>query len=151
MIFRFENAELDIAVFELRINSERVSIEPQVFEVLAYLVTHRDRLVACTELLDEIWGDRFVSDSTLASRVAAARMAIGDDGRSQRLIRTVHGRGLQFVGDVAVDSVDVAHAALEVPASNLRQTVRFATAVDGAELAVASVGDGRPLVKAANC
>jgi len=150
VIFRFENAELDTAVFELRINSERVAIEPQVFEVLSYLVSHHDRLVPRTEILDAVWGDRFVSDSALASRLAAARTAIGDDGRSQRLIRTVHGRGLQFVGDVVVDSAASAPAKLTVPTTDLNQTIRFAQAADGVELAVASVGDGRPMVKAAN-
>ena len=91
MLFRFENVELDTEAYDLRDGGVRVPVEPQVFEVLTYLVTHRNRLVARTEILDAIWGDRFVSDGALASRVAAARAAIGDDGRSQRLIRTVHG------------------------------------------------------------
>lgn len=150
MIFRFENAELDTAGFELRVDSERVAVEPQVFEVLAYLVTHRDRLVPRTEILDAVWGDRFVSDSALATRVAAARTAIGDDGRSQRLIRTVHGRGLQFVGEVQVEEPARRSAAVPAPPDDLRQTIRFARAADGVELAVASVGDGPPMVKAAN-
>jgi DNA-binding winged helix-turn-helix (wHTH) protein len=72
-------------------------VEPQVFEVLCYLAQRRGALVTKNELLDEIWGSRFVSESTLTSRVKAARRATGDDGRSQLVIRTVHGRGYVFV------------------------------------------------------
>lgn len=150
VIFRFENAQLDTAAFELRIDSERVKVEPQVFEVMAYLITNRDRLVARTEILDAVWGDRFVSDAALASRIASARTALGDDGRSQRLIRTVHGRGLQFIGDVEVEATQTVPATASAPAMDARQTIRFASASDGVELAVASVGEGPALVKAAN-
>ncbi len=157
--YRFEDAELDTAVFELRVAGERVAVEPQVFEVLSYLVEHRDRLVPRTELLDAIWNDRFVSDGALASRIAAARAAIGDDGRAQRCIRTVHGRGLQFVAPVEevaapappTSAADPTPAASSGPeALGLRQTVRFVTAPDGLRLAAATIGNGPPLVKAAN-
>jgi pimeloyl-ACP methyl ester carboxylesterase/DNA-binding winged helix-turn-helix (wHTH) protein len=148
--YRFEDAELDTDRFLLRVGGERVPVEPQVFEVLAHLVTHRDRLVPRTELLDTVWGNRFVTDAALASRVATARAAIGDDGRAQRCIRTVHGRGLQFVAEVeelgSAPSVRSGSAAEDVP----RQRVRFVTAPDGLRLATATVGSGVPLVKAAN-
>lgn len=149
MRFRFEDAVLDTATFELSVGGAPVAVEPQVFEVLAYLIAHRDRLVPRTELLDEIWGDRFVSDSALASRVAAARAAIGDDGRSQRCIRTVHGRGFQFVAPVRATYATTLDDATPATAE-LHQTVRFTSAPDGTRLAVASVGHGPALVKAAN-
>src|SRR6185369_3611921 len=72
--------------------------EPQVFDVLAYLVNHRDRVVPKHELMDNVWGGRFVSETAVTSRIKQARQAIGDNGRDQRLIRTVHGRGYRFVG-----------------------------------------------------
>ncbi len=97
--FVFGDVEIDIAAHELRRNGAPVAVEPQVFEVLAYLVEHRDRMVPKTELLDEVWGDRFVSESALTSRIKAARRALGDTGREQRFIRTVHGRGYRFVAD----------------------------------------------------
>ncbi len=158
VIFRFEEAELDTAAFELRIKGSPVPLEPQAFEVLSYLVKHRDRMVPRSELLDVVWGDRFVSDGALANRIAASRAAIGDDGRAQRLIRTVHGRGLQFIGDVVVDTSAAGFANPADPdgdrdggsGDGLTQTVRFASAPDGHELAVATVGDGQPLVKVAN-
>lgn len=102
MAVTFADVVLDRDRMQLLRDGAEVAVEPQVFEVLAYLVDHRDRLVPKTELLDEIWGDRFVSESALSSRIKSARQAIGDNGRDQRLIRTVHGRGFRFVGDVEV-------------------------------------------------
>ena len=100
MRYLFADCELDDRRYELRRDGETRHLEPQVFEVLAYLVRHRDRVVPKTELLDEVWGSRFVTDSALTSRVKAARRAVGDSGREQRLIRTVHGRGYQFLAPV---------------------------------------------------
>jgi DNA-binding winged helix-turn-helix (wHTH) protein/pimeloyl-ACP methyl ester carboxylesterase len=96
----FEDCELDTDSVELRRAGEPVKIEPQVFAVLVHLLHHRDRVVSKGELLDEVWGDRFVSESALTSRIKAARRALGDDGHSQRCIRTVHGRGYRFVAPV---------------------------------------------------
>ena len=76
-------------------------MEPQVFDVLAYLLRHRERVVPKTELLDQIWGNRFVSESALSSRIKSARRAVGDTGRDQRIIKTIYGRGYRFVADVA--------------------------------------------------
>ncbi len=97
---RFAGFELDPSAIELRRDGQAIPVEPQVFDVLCYLVAERDRVVHKNELLDNIWGDRFVSESALTSRIKSARQAIGDNGRSQRLIRTVHGRGYQFIGPV---------------------------------------------------
>lgn len=77
--------------------------EPQVFDVLSYLVEHRERAVAKTELLDEVWGDRFVSESALTSRIKTSRSLLGDNGRAQRMIRTIHGFGYQYVGPASVE------------------------------------------------
>jgi DNA-binding winged helix-turn-helix (wHTH) protein/tetratricopeptide (TPR) repeat protein len=100
MIHAFGDCELDTERFELRRDGERRHVEPQVFDVLVYLVEHRDRVVAREELLAQVWGHSYVSEATLSSRLMAARKAIGDSGRAQALIRTVRGRGYQFVGDV---------------------------------------------------
>ncbi|MEL6982025.1 MAG: transcriptional regulator, partial [Actinomycetota bacterium] len=99
-VIRFDDCELDLALHELRRAGERVHLEPQVFDVLAYLAGRRGALVTKEELLDEVWGDRFVSESALSSRIKTARQATGDDGRAQRVIRTVHGKGFTFVADV---------------------------------------------------
>lgn len=108
----FGACELSLERVELRRDGVRVAIEPQVFDVLAYLLTHRDRVVSKHELLDEVWGTRFVSESALTSRIKSARRAVGDTGRDQHVIRTVHGRGYRFVAEVENDT-HVAHEALE--------------------------------------
>ena len=88
-------------------------VEPQVFDVLVQLVANSDRVVTKDEMLQSVWGHRFVGDSALTSRIKAARRAIGDDGQTQRLIRTVHGRGYQFVGDPERVSAELEHTQLE--------------------------------------
>ena len=96
----FSDCELDVGGHELRRAGQVVALEPQVFDVLAYLARNGDRLVTKNELLDEIWGDRFVSESALTSRIKSARRAVGDTGRDQRIIRTIHGRGYRFVATI---------------------------------------------------
>ena len=98
----FTSFELDTTTFELLQDGQAVALEPQVFDVLVHLVTHRDRVVTKEELLDEVWGDRFVSESALTSRIKDVRRALGDDGRRQEVVRTVHGRGYRFVAPVTV-------------------------------------------------
>jgi len=101
MRFIFADCVLDLDHRELRRGSVLVDTEPQVFDVLVFLIRHRDRVVSKDDLVAALWGGRIVSDSTLATRIAAARAAIGDDGRQQRCIRTLSRRGLRFVADVA--------------------------------------------------
>jgi predicted ATPase/DNA-binding winged helix-turn-helix (wHTH) protein len=98
--FVFHDVEVDVATRRVRVAGETVALEPQVFDVLTFLVRHRDRVVGKPELLTEVWGSRFVSDSALTSRVKSARAVVGDNGREQHTIRTVHGRGYQFVAPV---------------------------------------------------
>ncbi len=111
----FGDFELDREAFELRRRGVPVPMEPQVFEVLALLVANAGRLVPKEELLDAVWGDRFVSESALTSRVKAARRALGDDGRAQRFVRTVHGRGYRFVADVEHHGREQPDAVVERP------------------------------------
>ncbi|HSO55128.1 MAG TPA: AAA family ATPase, partial [Actinomycetes bacterium] len=125
MIYRFGDCELDDRRYELRRGGVPCHLEPQVFEVLAYLVRHRDRVVPRAELLDEIWGSRFVSDSALASRVKAARRAVGDSGRAQGLIRTVHGRGYQFLAPVREQGATAALPAAEAPVGREAELARL--------------------------
>jgi len=146
--FTFNGCELDLQRYELWRDGAAVPVEPQVFDVLVYLLRHRDRVVTKEELLDEVWGDRFVSESALTSRIKAARRAIGDDGTAQRAIRTVHGRGYRFVTEVHEAAVRPAET--EVADRRQQQRIQFCTTADGVRLAYATVGRGSPLVKAAN-
>ena len=142
----FGDVEVDTDRFEVRRSGEPVAVEPQVFDLLVYLIEHRDRVVTKAELLDNVWGDRFVSESALTSRIKAVRRAVGDDGRAQKIVHTVHGRGYRFVADV-VDAGEPSHS---THAEASRQSISFCRARDGVRLAYAVSGDGPPLVKAAN-
>ena len=102
MVLVFDgDLEFDPVLFEVRRGGAPVPLEPQAFDVLAYLVSHRDRVVAKEELMDGVWGGRFVSETAVTSRIKQVRRALGDDGHSQRMIRTLHGRGYRFVAPVA--------------------------------------------------
>ncbi|OAF12724.1 winged helix-turn-helix domain-containing protein [Bradyrhizobium neotropicale] len=102
MQFVFRDHLLDTDRRELSREQVPVSVEPQVFDLVVHLMENRDRVVSKDELIDKIWHGRIVSESTLTSRINAARKAIGDDGASQALIRTVARKGFRFVGDVAM-------------------------------------------------
>lgn len=106
VLFRFGEFQLDDQRLTLAGPEGSIHLEPQVFGVLHYLIRNRDRVVSKEELFDGVWGNRFVSDSALTSRVKAARRAVGDDGQVQRVIQTVHGRGYRFVAEVRVASPD---------------------------------------------
>lgn len=101
MLFHFENQTLDLARRELLRDGKAVMVEPKVSDLLVYLIENRDRLVTKDDLIAHVWGGRIVSDSALTSAINAARKAIGDDGRAQRLIRTHSRRGYRFVGSVS--------------------------------------------------
>jgi TolB-like protein len=96
----FEDFVLDPDRRELRRAGDLIAVEPQVFDLINYLVCRRERVVTKDELLDEIWGGRAVSESTLTSRINAARRALGDSGDEQRLIRTIARKGFRFIGTV---------------------------------------------------
>jgi TolB-like protein len=98
--FLFAGQILDKERRELRRGGDTIAVEPQVFDLLVYLVENRDRVVSKDDLIASVWGGRIVSDSSLTSRINAARKAIGDNGEDQRLIRTVARKGLRFIGDV---------------------------------------------------
>jgi TolB-like protein/cytochrome c-type biogenesis protein CcmH/NrfG len=102
--FIFADHWLDTDRRELRRGTEAIAVEPQVFDLLTYLLQNRDRVVSKNDLIASVWGGRIVSDSTLTSRINAARKAIGDSGEEQRLIRTIARKGLRFVGEVRTPS-----------------------------------------------
>ena len=89
MPFSFEDIAIDIERREIRRAGDAVHVEPQVFDLLVYLVQNGDRVVSKDDLIDAVWGGRIVSESTLTSRINAARKVVGDSGEAQRLIRTI--------------------------------------------------------------
>src|SRR5437588_9699994 len=112
MLVRFGSYELDKDRRELRLRKIPVHVEPQVLDLLIYLVANRNHVVSKDEMIDAVWGGRIVSDVTLNSRINAARRAVGDNGKTQALIRTVPRRGFRFVGEVN-DNVAGTGAAIE--------------------------------------
>ena len=100
MDYRFGEFEIDLSRHELRRGGQAVRIEPQVFDLLLYLVRHRDRIVSKDELIEAIWQGRVISEAALSTCISAVRRAVGDSGESQRLIRTIPKRGFCFVGQI---------------------------------------------------
>ena len=100
MLYHFSEFVLDTNRRELRRGNGHIAIEPQVFDLLEFLIRSRERVVSRDDLLAAVWRGRIVSDATLSSRVNAARAAIGDNGEDQRLIRTLPRKGVRFVGEV---------------------------------------------------
>ena len=116
MRFLFDAHALDVGQRELRRGAEAVALEPLVFDLLVYLVANRKRVVSKDEVLASVWSGRSVSDSALASRIAAARRAIGDTGEAQQLIRTIARKGFRFVGEVREEE-DAAVVQAKAPAA----------------------------------
>jgi TolB-like protein/Tfp pilus assembly protein PilF len=114
--FRLENHELDGELRELTRDGGRIPIQPQVFDLLLFLVENRDRVVSKDDLISGVWDNRAVSDSALNSRINAARKAVNDDGKAQRLIRTIPRKGFRFVGDCA-EMMPAAQAVTVVPSA----------------------------------
>lgn len=115
MIFRFKDFSLDTDRRELRSGAETQVLEPQVFDLLVYLVRNRKRVVAKDELVQSVWGGRIVSDATINSRINAVRRALHDEGKQQSLIRTFPKRGVRFVVDAVEESEPEIRTELEAP------------------------------------
>ena len=116
MTLSFGDYEIDVERRELRRAKAPVHIEPQVFDLLVYLVQNCDRVVSKDDLIASVWGGRIVSDSTLTSRINAARKALGDSGKDQKLIRTIARKGFRFVGAVGAQSdAEPAHTSGSLP------------------------------------
>ncbi|MDJ0940707.1 MAG: winged helix-turn-helix domain-containing protein [Woeseiaceae bacterium] len=100
MIFKVGGVELNTELFSITREGEPVSVEPKVFDLLVFLIRNRDRLVTRDQLFEELWPNQVVSDNVLSNDIKLARAILGDDGNQQKFIRTIRGRGYQFVGEV---------------------------------------------------
>ena len=100
MIYRFNQHILDTESLELKADADVITLEPQVFLLLQYLIENRGRAVLKDDIIGAVWDGRIVSDSALSYAIKAARVAVGDDGKKQTVIRTLHRRGFRFVADV---------------------------------------------------
>jgi pimeloyl-ACP methyl ester carboxylesterase/DNA-binding winged helix-turn-helix (wHTH) protein len=153
VLFQFNGYSLDVDRRELRRGCELVEIGPQVFDLLVFLIHNRDRVVTKDDLLETIWQGRIVSESTLTSRINAARRAVGDSGADQILIKTFARKGFRFVGAVTEHERPVPKASagqVQAAAARMYQEVQFCTSSDRVRIAYAAIGKGVPLVKTAN-
>lgn len=149
MLFQFSNFTLDTARRELREGEAEVPVEPQVFDLLEFLIRRRDEVVSRDDLIEHVWKGRIVSESAMASRINAARVAVGDNGTDQRLIKTIARKGIRFVGEVR-EQGDAAPADSAAKAPARQQDIRFVRAADGVNLAIGRSGQGPVLLKTAN-
>ncbi len=146
MEYRFAGCTLDTARHRLVRGRDAVHVEPQVFGLLTLLAERKGDVVSRDDIIESVWNGRIVSDATIAARISAARAAVGDDGRTQSVIRTVQRVGLQLV--VPVEVVADAVAGRDAPPGSGRQKIRYATSRDGARIAWAVSGAGPPVFRA---
>ena len=160
MIYIFEDFALDPDRRELKRGAELIPVEPLVFDLLQNLIQNCDRVVSKDDLIASVWNGRIVSESTLTSRMNAARHAVGDNGEQQRLIRTIARKGFRFVGEVQEEQKPVRSSTLQRlpqedgeqptrPALPDKQAVTFCRTKDGVTIGVATVGAGPALVRTA--
>src|SRR5262245_46561388 len=117
MIYRFADWVLDTQLYTLDRASQRTRLAPKVFEVLCYLIEHRDRVVSKQELCDQVWEGFAISDAALESCLRAVRLTVGDSGQAQRIIQTQRGYGYRFVADLDLLPEDPVPAALSPEAA----------------------------------
>lgn len=143
MSYTFGQYELDAGRRELRRETSPIPIEPQVFDVLHFLIENRDHVVTKDELIKNVWAGRFISDSAVSTAIKAARQAVGDDGRSQHSIRTMHGRGFRFVADLGAPQEQPVQSERETAPASIRNNLRrIRRPLIGRETECATIGQG---------
>jgi len=145
MNYQFANCSIDPVRHEFTCDGQVIHIEPQVFDVLLLLVRHVGDLVTRDHLIEEVWKGLIVSDSTISARISAARAAVGDNGKDQRIIKTISRRGFQMV--VPVHTNTIGTSGDSAPSPEAGQVIRFTHSADGLKIAYAISGNGPPLVR----
>lgn len=143
MRFSFASCVLDITGHVFLRGGKRVPVEPQVFDLLHLLAKRAGQLVTKDDLVDEVWNGRIVSEATIGARINSARKAVGDNGKSQNVIRTIPRRGFSMVAEVTCAANDPCY-----PKATTDQTIHCTTSFDGTQIAYAKSGHGPPLLRA---
>ncbi len=142
--YEFADCVLDTESYQLQRFGATVPVEPQVFELLSLLVENAGKLVSKDKIIERVWDGRIVSEATISARINAARTAVGDNGKSQAVIRTVQRRGLELVAPVETDC----NVTPSAGSAKRMQTIHFVRSEDGTSIAYARSGDGSPVVRA---
>lgn len=162
MPYAFQNCLIDPDKHQFMRDGLPVHLEPQVFDLLLTLVEKQGRLVTKDELVEAVWRGLSVSDATISARINAARKAVGDTGRAQAIIKTVHGRGFQLNVDVIKTPVVAAREREPGPdpgpdlergrelAQSDTQNIRFTRSSGDARIAYSTSGSGPPLIRVAH-
>lgn len=152
MQYLFDSFTFDSQARELRSDGTPVPIEPKVFDLLGYLIENRHRMATRDELVEKIWSGRHISDAALSSAVSSARKALGDDGRAQKYIRTMHGHGFRFVAEECAALEEQGNKQVErSPTLSLHQEIQYLRSFDGTRIAFADSNRGETVVvKTAN-
>jgi DNA-binding winged helix-turn-helix (wHTH) protein len=145
MIYAFANCLIDPDRHLFLRDGLPVHLEPQVFDLLLVLVEKRGRMATKDELVETVWRGLSVSDATISARINAVRMAVGDTGKAQAIINTVHGRGFQLIVEVTETKAAAAH--LHEPVHSDIQNIQFTRSSHGAKIAFSKSGTGPPLVR----
>jgi DNA-binding winged helix-turn-helix (wHTH) protein/pimeloyl-ACP methyl ester carboxylesterase len=146
MRYRFADCELDTGRHTLTRGGAAVAVEPKVFDLLHLLLRHAGELVTRDTMVEEVWAGRIVSESAISACIAAARKAVGDDGKRQAVIRTVARRGLMLVAEVSGPAAVPTAAALPAGVQGGIFRLRYARSATGQPLAFAVSGEGPPVV-----
>jgi len=146
--YQFENCVLDVDRHELTRDGETIAVEPQVFKVIHLLAREQGNLVSSDQIVSEVWKGRIVSDSAISSRINAARKAVGDDGKAQRIIKTVARLGFQMVVPVKVEAAGGGENAGQEEPVQPHHSVKFTTSKDGTSIAYAMSGQGPKIMRA---
>ena len=147
MFLRFADCELDTNRRSLKRNGEPIPVEPQVFDLILLLAENSERLVMRDEIIDQVWSGRIVSESAVSARIASARAAVGDDGKRQSIIRTVHRRGLEMVVPVVTVEVTDRSPAPASPVLRSNERLRYLRGRGGTSIAYRVRGEGSPVIR----
>ena len=120
MRYQFDQFTIDTSQYQILHNQSPVACEPKVFDVIVYLVEHRERLISRDELFEQVWLGRMVSDTSLSNHIKSARKLLGDSADEQRMIKTVRGRGYQWVMDTALQDVEQGALSISSVSDDLR-------------------------------
>ena len=133
LIYEFDQFRVDTTAFEVTCDGKRLEAQPQVIELLILLLSGQDEVVSRDDIFAQVWKGRVVSDTALSSRIKSVRQLLGDDGETQRYIRTIHGRGFRFVGNAKTIDLQAA--------TNAKPQTRYAKS-ENIHIAYQVYGDG---------
>lgn len=125
MIYQFNNILINTEQFSITSGGKKQSVEPQVFDLIVFLIQNREQIISRDQLLDQVWKGRLVSDASINNNIKSARKALGDDGTQQKVIKTIYSRGYQFVANLSTDGQLESAAEYNPISKDIRFHIRY--------------------------